>query len=291
MGIQFQAICDVIQTLALSARDIADDYFTHHARVDERVAGVPGTHARKHSALVASDTIGRNQQRQLSKLLDDMDRLSGSTRYSGPLRHEIHTCHQTFCDRSPFRDFPHNHHAAFRDSTAKIIRIAQGMPDDSPGEVLLVPDTGTILDFPKLEDWDFAPFPAFQVVLPEALLGELEERRNSALDQTTWNKCTTAIRQLQDDGRRRWKEHAWPGGGRIALSVRPLEPVFDDAIRWLNPESAGDRTVARVIGLIREHPRCIVALVTGDARLLDRADESRIDTLLPTKPAGRRASD
>jgi hypothetical protein len=98
MSIQFQAICDVIQSLAQSARDIADDYFTHHVRVDERIADGADPPARTRFALTACDAIGRDQQRQLSKLLNDLDRLSGSTWYSALLRHEIHTCRQTICE-------------------------------------------------------------------------------------------------------------------------------------------------------------------------------------------------
>jgi hypothetical protein len=292
MSIQFQAICDVIQSLAQSARDIADDYFTYHVRVDERVADGSGPHARTRFALTACDAIGRDQQRQLSKLLNDLDRLSGSTRISAALREQTQACRQSLSEESPFHDFPHNHHAAFRDSTAKIIQVARNMPDDTPGEVLLVPDTSTILDFPKLEGWKFSPFPAFNIVLPQALLCELEELRDSASDQATWKKYTTAISQLQSYGRRGYgNEQALPGDGNIALSVRPLEPVFDDAVSWLDPASSEDRTVARVVSLIREHPRCVVALVTRDAKLQNRADESRVETIPPTTQAEHRTSD
>jgi predicted ribonuclease YlaK len=173
-----------------------------------------------------------------------------------------------------------------------MIQIAQDMPDVTPAEVLLVPDFRTILDLPKLEDWKFSPFPAFTIVLPQALLCEFEELRNCASDQATWKKYTAAICQLQDCGRRsRGSKTALPGDVNITLSVRPLEPVFDDAVSWLDPESSEDRTVARVVSLVREHPRCVVALVTKDAKLQDRADESRVETIVPTAPAGHRDSD
>jgi hypothetical protein len=293
MGIQFQAICDVIQTLALSARDIADDYFTRHVRIAELVADGHSRHATTRRALVASDAIGREQQRQLSKLLDDLDRVSGSTWFSAALRNETRACRDAFCENSSFRDFPQNHNAAFRDATAKINQIACAMPDDTPGEVLLVPDTASILDSPALESWALPPFQAFNLFLPESLLCELEELRNSALDQATWKKCTAAIGQLQEYRRRgSWDQPlVLSGDGTIALSVRPLGPVFDDAVSWLDPESPVDRIVARVVSVVRDHPRCVVALVTQDAKLQDRADDTRIDTIRPPTPPGQHAFD
>jgi hypothetical protein len=284
MGIEYQPICDVIRTLAESAREIADDFFTHHARVEEQVPYRARHQAISRYTLVAKDPIGRDQQRQLSKLLDDIDRLSGSTWSSGALRERTQACRQTCCEGVPYRDFAHNHKAAFRDSVDEIVHIAGGLTDTTPGQTLLVPDLGAVLDFPALENWIFPQFLTFNLVLPTTLVAELEEMQNSALDQRTWQQCALAIRQLQDYRRRGcWNEGVFLNG-HITLSVQPLAPVFDDAVDWLDPASPKDRIVAQVIHLIRDHPRCVVALVSGDATLQKSADESRIDTVPPPDP-------
>jgi predicted ribonuclease YlaK len=153
----------------------------------------------------------------------------------------------------------------------------------------LVPDIDTLLEFPDLENWSFPQFSAFHLVLPPTLIRELEELQNLAADQQTWTKCAAAIHQL-DDYRRRgcWNERAVLERGRITLSVRPLTPAFDAAVSWLDPASPPDCLVARAVALIREHPRCVVALVTHDANLQKRADESRVDTIMsPAAPVQR----
>jgi PIN domain len=281
MRIQYQPICDVIATLAESAQEIADDFFRHHTLVDQRDADLAGHSPSRRLTLVAKDATGRDQQRQLTKLLDDIDRLSGSTYCWRELRQQTLACRETFAPGAQYRDSAHNHNAAFRESSSEMIQIARDMPDDAPGEVLLVPDLRAVLDFPELENWTFPQFAAFHLVLPSALICELEALQNSALDQMTWKKCTAAIRQLHDYLRRvGGKEGAvLDESGNVVLHIRPLESIFDDAVSWLDPASPEDRIVARVVALIREHPRCVVALATRDAKLQERAEESRIDTV------------
>jgi hypothetical protein len=292
MRIQYQPICDVLQALAKSAREIADDYLNHHARVIERVADAPHHPAINRFALVAGDAIGRDQQRQLAKLLDGIDRLSGSTLCSTAFRTRTQACRQACCDGTPFRDYTHNHNAAFRQAIEEIVQIARDLPDDTPGKVLLVPDLGTVLEYPELEDWSFSQFPAFHLVLPTTLIRELEELRNSAANQQTWEKCAAAIRRFEDYRRRGyWNEGAVLQRGRITLSVRPLAPAFDAAVSWLDPASPEDRMVARAVALVREHPRCVVTLVTHNASLRRRADELRVDTIMSPAPPEQQAFD
>jgi hypothetical protein len=283
MGIEYQPICDVLANLAESAREIADDFFMHHTRLEQHAAATPGDRPANRLSLIAKDAIGRDQQRQLAKLLCDIERLSGSTRNWRELRSCIQTCRQTLQGGSPYRESAYNHFQAFGELTDQIIQIARGMVDDTPNKVILVPDIQAVLDFPELETWTFAPFETFDLVVPATMFCELQELQNGALDQVSWKKSAKALDQLQEYfRRRRGSEAATIADGRIRLSIRQIEPMFDEAVGWLDPASAEDRTVARVIGLIREHPRCVVALVTRDTKLQNRADDSRIDTIEPS---------
>lgn len=282
MKIQFRPICEVLTTLAESARTIADDYFAFHATAIDWVGAGPTDRAVTRRVLVARTEVGRSQQRQLSTLLDHLDRLSSSTPLAVPLRECIRSCRATFQDGTPFRDSLDSHRAEFRELTGDMIRLADAMPDPTPGEVLLVADTATLLEFSAFERWTYPQFGSFTLVLPTATLGELNELQTFAQDVVVREQCALIRAKLQkirdqSDG----TEVTRGIGAKARVVVRLLELAFDETVDWLDPRSSEDQLVGRVIQLNREHPRCVVALVTQNARLLARADEARLDTLPP----------
>lgn len=67
--------------------------------------------------------------------------------------------------------------------------------------------------------------------------------------------------------------------GKSDLVAIPSEPVFTNAPKWLDPSENDDRILCTVINLIRQHPKCVVALVTNDTNMRNKADMARIDCL------------
>jgi hypothetical protein len=287
MGIQYRPICEVMAKLAESALVIADDYFTNQGTGIEWVGSGSDKRTRRH-VLVARNQVGRDQQRQLSKIFNDLERLSGSTSFAGQLRELIRGCRATYLEGTPYRELVHNHHAEFRELAGEIMHIAAAMPDTFTDEILLVSDTNSLLDSPPPAVWTFPAFDRFTLVVPTMVVGELEEIRESTQDSEVREKCVTWLDRL-NECRADVKLTVPSANGNASLVVWPLEPVFDESVAWLDPGSIADRFIAGIVGLIRQHPRCIVALVTHDATLQRIADDTRIDTLSPhvTTPATR----
>lgn len=282
MNLQFRPICDVVATLAESARTIAEDFFGRHATIIEWVAGGLSEQESNRPVLVARTEVGRSQQRHLSAILDHLDRLSASTPTCCELRACIHECHVLFANGTPCRNGLASHRVAFCELADAMIQLAEAMPDPTPGEVLLLADEATLLESPAVETWAFPQFSAFTLVLPADVAHGLQERQLRALAEEADDETAAALARLQQLCSR--GDHGVGAAGTRAktrVRVQPLEPIHDATIDWLDPKSSEDRLVARAMRLNREHPRCVVAIVTQNARLIARADEALLDTLPP----------
>lgn len=295
MNLQFRPICDVIATLAASAQTIADDFFAHHATMIDWVAGGPPDQEAKRPVLIARSEVGRSQQHHIADILDHLDRLSASTPVCPELRACIHACRATYSNGTPCHDGLASHRSAFRELTDAMIQLAAAMPDPAPGEVLLLADLATLLEFPAVESWSFPQFDSFTLVLPTDVAHELQSLGPTAPVETACEQPAAALGRLQALCRQGGFGPGTSGiSAKVRVHVQPLEPVLDAATDWLDPTAGEDRLVARAIRLNREHPRCVVAIVTRDGRLQARAEDARLDTLPPpgcTAPARARVAE
>jgi predicted ribonuclease YlaK len=63
-----------------------------------------------------------------------------------------------------------------------------------------------------------------------------------------------------------------------------VEPKFEETLPWLDPVNNDDRILASMIEVMRRYPRSLVALVTRDINLQNKAEFARVVFIEPPEP-------
>lgn len=165
------------------------------------------------------------------------------------------------------------------------VRVLAKLYDGTEGEHVYVPDTNALIFNPKLEDWTFDGSPQFVPLLVPTVLSELDQLKVTGRVESVRDKAQKLVRQMMEYRRRgSLNEGIVLRKGSHRLRTLAVEPDFENSLPWLDPANADDRILAGFIEVMRQHPRCPVALVTGDINLTNKADYAKVPCVPPPEP-------
>lgn len=184
------------------------------------------------------------------------------------------------------RLLPYSSTDAAREGAAKavdeLLEAVSNLHDPAEGTFVLVPDTNALIYSPAFEAWSFDGIPAFDILLLPTLLSELDSLKVEHRNPNVRNKANEVIRQMKEYRRRgSLTDGVSVVNGQIGLRSVAVEPRVDDLLPWLDPASADDRMLAGCVEAMRMHSRSVVALVTGDINLQNKAEFARVPFIEP----------
>ena len=112
------------------------------------------------------------------------------------------------------------------------------------------------------------------------MLSELDKLKNDHRNQSVQSKAKKIINKIKEYRRRANILTGIPIiKGKITLYSIAVEPNFDRAFTYLNPENNDDRLIASTMEIIRKNAHSTIYLVTGDLNQQNKAAFSSIPFL------------
>jgi hypothetical protein len=283
------SICDQILARVDSVLKDSDTYFSQHVEFNPFYVDLDDEPPRREHRIVVMGDTGRELEQRLLRQFDAIAKLSGAAGCSAAVvPHAL--CHWLVEEGRQWLGPFENHHRRISDHMAAIKDAIAALPDSSAGETLLVADTNALLRFPAIDKWKFSDIDRFTIVLPSAVLSEIDsfETSNKSVEiKQISKKLVTQIKGYRDrcrDAGGNIQIGAVIVRDRISLRLDPLEPSFDGTLSFLNPDANDHKILARTIGLMREHPKSKVALITRDINLQNKAELANVPTVEPPDP-------
>ncbi len=170
----------------------------------------------------------------------------------------------------------------FEEAIETQLHLLTALYDGSEGEHVFVPDTNALLYNPHLEDWRFQGSRRFTLLLMPTVLSELDQLKVTGRNESVREKAQGLIRRLMEYRRRGdLNEGVVLRRDSHRLRTLAVEPDFRHSLPWLDPDNQDDRILAGFVEVMRQHPRCPAALVTGDINLANKADYARVPCVEP----------
>ena len=177
---------------------------------------------------------------------------------------------------------PDANEAAMRSDVAALDQVLAVLEATGSTEVIVVPDTNSLLANPKPMDYRvIAGADTMVFALLPTVLGELDRLKIEHRNPDVCDKAKKVINRVKG-----WRQQGSLASGVTvdkSITVRALhvEPNMRASLSWLDAAVQDDRIVASVIALQAEHPAARVVLVTGDINLQNKADAALIETADP----------
>ena len=240
--------------------------------------------------------LSTDQKRLQSRLGEDFDRFIAMVRallarQPKSVQHTLNQCEKTLRSLLELsRKFPYSSTDAARQGAAKavdeLLEAVSNLHDPAEGTFVLVPDTNALIRSPAFAAWSFAGIPAFDILLLPTLLSELDSLKIEHRNPDVRNKANEVIRQMKEYRRRGpLTRGVTIVNGRVGLRSVAVEPRVDDLLPWLDSSCADDRMLAGCVEAMRMHSRSVVALVTGDINLQNKAEFARVPFIEPPEVA------
>lgn len=173
-----------------------------------------------------------------------------------------------------------------REALCNLLALVKTLYAPSPDDnVLLVPDTNALLYNHELDKWEFGGIPRFTLILTPTVLSELDALKINHRNEQVRDKANSLIRQIQEFRRRgRLVEGVTIVEGRSTLLAVATEPRIEQSLPWLDPQNNDDRILATAIEIMRRYPQSIVAVVSRDINLQNKAEFACIPVIKPPNP-------
>jgi len=227
------------------------------------------------------DAAGEVLRKQASDAIELLEWLSDTLQARVSFARETLSVRLKIDNGTPCKGSLKEQASAVEEELEKIRQKVESLEDDRAGDVLLAIDTNSLIFNTALESWRFDGIKKFTAVLTPAVLSELDALKNVGRTDNLKEKAATIIRQLKEYRRRGdWHKGVVLTRNAVELLIMPLEPKFK-GLSWLDPEVKDDRIIASVIGLISQHPKSCVAIITRDVNLQNKCDFAKICTLEP----------
>jgi len=175
---------------------------------------------------------------------------------------------------------------AAKEAIDETLRAISFLYDRAEGSVLLIPDTNSLISSPDFQKWSFDNILEFEILLVPLLLSELDSLKINHRNRKVKQKTQAIIRQIKEYGRRgSLCDGVSIIANRIRLRTIAVEPRIEETLPWLDPTVPDDRLLSSTVEAMRNHSRSIVALVTGDINLQNKASFAGIPFLEPPAPS------
>lgn len=161
----------------------------------------------------------------------------------------------------------------------KGVEAVRHLYDLLEGELVLIPDTNVVVDWPKFEDYDFG-LGSLRIVLLSIVLSELDLLKRKTRDETQ-KRVRHAIRSI--------KQHGDVGNlldgvrlnENIILMTSPVEPTTETLPSLLRIDVPDDRFVATALVFSQLHPHTKLAVVSGDLNVMNKARAAGLSAVDP----------
>lgn len=138
--------------------------------------------------------------------------------------------------------------------------------------VILVPDTNALIQHPDAASYrGLVGVNEFQFVILPTVLSELDKLKVAHRDAQFRDKVKAIIRRLKG---LRTQGDILSGvtvDNSIKVKMIASEPDFSQTLSWLDSENSDDRIIASALEIQKKHPSSLVAIVTGDINLQNKA--------------------
>ena len=153
------------------------------------------------------------------------------------------------------------------------------------GDVVVVPDTNSLLWNVTLEDWSFKWAGAFELCLVPAVLKELDSLKVNHRNADLREKAEGLIRRIKGYRDRGNLREGVPLKKEVSrIRSIAVEPDLGASLPWLDASNSDDRLVATFIEVMRRNPRSAVVLVTRDLNLQNKLEFARLPFAEPPDP-------
>jgi len=171
---------------------------------------------------------------------------------------------------------------AVKEAVDGILDAISCLHDPAEGSVVLIPDTNAMIISPAFQTWSFDGLSEFEILLVPTLLSELDSLKTEHRNPDVRQKAQSVIRQIKEYRRRgSLSDGVVIVENQIRLCSFAVEPRVDEILPWLNADSPDDRMLASCVEAMRIHPRSMVALVTADINLQNKAEFARVPFIEP----------
>ncbi len=173
----------------------------------------------------------------------------------------------------------HLHHANISKIQNEIVQaflniktIIGYLHDDTEDDVLIIPDTNTLIGKPLIEKWIIPNVDRFEVVIFPTVLAEIDllkvDRRKT---QDVQDKAKSLSKMIKEYIRRGdISEGIDVVKGKIRLRAVAVEPNFACSLPWLDKDNNDDRIIASFVEILKSCSRTKVFLATGDINLMNK---------------------
>jgi PIN domain len=167
---------------------------------------------------------------------------------------------------------------AMRSSAEELGAILDVLEYTGSKELILVPDTNSLLGTSDPVTYRSVEDSPFRFVLLPTVLGELDTLKTEHRNPDVRDKAKAAIKRV-----RGWRDQGpllsgVTVDGTIVVQAIHREPDMETTLSWLDPTVKDDRILASVLELQAENPAARVVLVTGDINLQNKADAALVET-------------
>jgi PIN domain len=287
MGITMKSVADTLNELADKATQLAREFFVSQNYTVRQISEEYADGPKIFHNIFAKNDAGRKLQADLTDVLEEIKIVSRSTPFVTEIVPLLQSTASVYIDRSRWLGPDDGQFTRFVSHMKYVRELVAGLKDSRAGETLLMADTNALLHNPAIESWTFPDIKRFTIVVASTVYSELDSFENSNKNERVKEKASKLVRQFKDYRARGKKltDGVPIVTDRISLLMLATEPQFDASqLRELNPHSNDDKIIARLIGLNREHPKCVTAIVTRDGNLQNKADHWRLNFLEPPAP-------
>lgn len=167
--------------------------------------------------------------------------------------------------------------AKFNEDAMALHGIIDIIAASSAQPLIIVPDTGTMLEHPDPVQYRaFVGKDGFVFALLPTVLAELDDLKADYSRQKARDLALRAIRRVKGWRNQGSLREGVKVDGTILVRALHEEPDMDNTLSWLDPTVKDDRIVASILQLQAEHPGASLVLITNDVNLLNKADAAAI---------------
>jgi transcriptional regulator with XRE-family HTH domain len=145
------------------------------------------------------------------------------------------------------------------------------MPDEFAGQVLVLPDTSVLVDYPDLGEYHLR-LPRVRIMLTATILSELDALKgHRERDKGVQQHARRIIRHLVEWGNQGDLFRGVPISARVTLMTRAREPQNGGLPSWLDFSVPDDRFIASVLETAWDYPKAGIVVISQDFNVVNKA--------------------
>lgn len=162
---------------------------------------------------------------------------------------------------------------------SECIEAIEAIYDPMADQILLIPDTNVLMDYPNLGEYDFR-IPQGWLILASTTLRELDNLKRDR-DPRKHEAARKAIRKIKSVGDAGDTLEGVPLNPHLRLMVKVAEPREEELLDWLDLSHPDDRFIATALQVAREHPKASACIVSSDLNVINKGRVARFAVVDP----------